>query len=173
MRAKTAAFLKAGSREAAGQFALRLQTVQRELGENKVQLEQAEKTYKELIKARDVIVNAARAKIEAVKSELSDMKIKQAQAELMEMASGMVSQIGGSGDTLNRLSEMVSEEREKAAGKARVAKDSLNFTEFAVKEAEMNAMADQALADFAAQEGLSMEARPAIQESVGKSMGPQ
>ena len=35
------------------------------------------------------------------------------------MASGMISAIGGSGDTLNRLHDMVEEEREKAAGRAR------------------------------------------------------
>src|ERR1700757_1188266 len=50
-RAKTAANLRAGNRDAAAQFALRLQTVQRELAENRIQLEQVEKTYKELIRA--------------------------------------------------------------------------------------------------------------------------
>ena len=65
LRAKTTAHLRAGNKQAAGQYALRLQTVTRELGENRKQLEQAEETYKNLIKARDVAVNAARAKIEA------------------------------------------------------------------------------------------------------------
>ena len=63
-RAKTGAHLRAGNREAAGQYAMRLQTVQRELGENRTQLEQAESTYQNLLKARDVAINAARAKIE-------------------------------------------------------------------------------------------------------------
>src|SRR6202011_2908578 len=54
LRARATANLRAGNREAAGQLALRLQTVQRELTENRAQLESAEKTYKELIKARDV-----------------------------------------------------------------------------------------------------------------------
>src|SRR5687767_14302465 len=54
LRAKASANLRAGNREAAGNHALNLQTVQAELTENRGQLEQAETTYKELIKARDV-----------------------------------------------------------------------------------------------------------------------
>ena len=157
LRAKATANLRAGNREAAGQFALRLQTVQRELEENRVQLGQAETTYKELIKARDVSVKAAQAKIEALKSSLDDLKIKRATAELTEMASGMIAQIGGSGDTLDRLHTMVEEERQKAAGRARVARDTLNTTDFVVKDEEQKALAEQALADFAAKEGLAIE----------------
>src|SRR5205085_6281797 len=128
--------LRAGNREAAGQLALRLQTVQRELVENRTQLGQAETTYKELLKARDVSVRAAQDKIESLKSSLTDLKIKRATAELSEMASGMISTIGGSGDTLDRLHTMVEEEREKAAGRARVARDSLNMGDINVKEGE-------------------------------------
>jgi phage shock protein A len=157
LRAKTAAHLRANNREAAGNYALRLQTVQRELTENRTQLGQAETTYKELIKARDVSVKAAQAKIEALKSSMDDLKIKKATAELTEMASGMITSIGGSGDTLDRLHKMVEEEREKAAGRARIARDSLNTTDFAMKDEEQKALAEQALADFAAKEGLAIE----------------
>jgi hypothetical protein len=74
------------------------------------------------------------------------------------MAAGMVSEIGGSGDTLNRLDEMVREERDRAAGRARVARDQMDLSEVHVKESEQKAMADQALADFAAAEGIALEA---------------
>ena len=157
LRAKTAANLRANNREAAGNYALRLQTVQRELGENRTQLEQAETTYKELIKARDVSVRAAQTKIEGLRSSLSDLKVKRATAELTEMASGMITSIGGSGDTLDRLHKMVEEEREKASGRARVARDSINTTDFGIKEEEQKALAEQALADFAAKEGMAIE----------------
>ena len=76
LRAKTAANLRAGNRDLASQHALRLQTVQRELEENRTQLGQAETTYKELIKARDVSVKAAQSKIEELKHSLDDLKIK-------------------------------------------------------------------------------------------------
>lgn len=176
LRAKAAANLRAGNRDVAANYALRLQTVQRELGENRAQLEQAETTYKELIKARDVSVRAAQAKIESLKSSLDDLKIKKATAELTEMASGMITSIGGSGDTLDRLHNMVEEEREKAAGRARVARDSLNTTEFSVKEEEQKALAEQALADFAAKEGLAIEPASGTSTPVSepvKTMGPE
>jgi phage shock protein A len=170
LRAKTTAHLRAGNKQAAGQYALRLQTVTRELEENRKQLEAAEGTYRDLIKARDVAVNAARAKIESLKGAINDMKMKKAMAEMNEMAAGMIGSIGGSGDTLNRLHEMVEEERTKAAGRARVAKDAIDMTDVNLKEAEMTALADQALADFAAAEGLALQPDAAPATS-SRSMG--
>jgi len=176
LKAKTSANLRAGNRTAAAQYALRLQTVTRELEENRKQLEQAETTYKDLLKARDVAVNNARSKIESLKSSISDMKMKRAMAELTEMASGMITSIGGSGDTLDRLQTMVEEERNKAAGRARVARDSMDMSGVQLKEAEQNALADQALADFAAKEGIALEptgsGAPAA-DAPAKTMGPQ
>ncbi len=174
LRAKVTAHLRAGNRSSAGQYALRLQTVERELQENRAQLEQAEQTYQNLMKARDVAVSTARAKIEGQKGAINDMRMKQAMAEIQEMSAGMVSSIGGSGDTLNRLEEMVEEERSRAAGRARVARDALDMGDVQLKEAEMNALADQALADFAAREGLTLpgvEAAPAAPRSMGAATG--
>lgn len=156
LRAKTAAHLRAGNKSAAGQYALRLQTIEQQLEENRKQLEQAEGTYKNLVKARDVAVQTARAKIESLKGAINSMRMNQAMAEIHEMSSGMISQIGGAGDTLNRLHEMVEEERTRAAGRARIAKDSIDMTQVDIKDSEMNALADQALADFAAREGISL-----------------
>jgi len=170
LRAKTKAHLRAGNQSAAAQLALRLQTVARELTENRNQLAQAEETYQNLIKARDVAVNAARAKIDGLKGAINDMKMKKALADMNEMAAGMIGQIGGSGDTLNRLHEMVEEERTKQAGRARVAKDSIDMTDINLKEAEQQALADQALADFAASEGLSIEGTP-LPQATERSMG--
>ena len=176
LRAKATANLRAGNRDAAAQYALRLQTVERELDENRAQLEQAEKTYKDLVKARDVAISAARTKIESLKSGINDLKMKRAMAELTEMASGMITGIGNSGETLDRLHNIVEEERAKAAGRARVARDSLDTCGIEIKEAEQNALAQQALADFAAKDGIALE--PAASSSAAgqsapvKQMGP-
>jgi phage shock protein A len=174
LRAKTAAFLRSDNRDAAGQTALRLQTIQRELTEGRTQLEQAETTYRELIRARDVAIKNAQSKIEALRFSLDDLKIKKATAELTQMASGMISQIGGSGDTLQRLQSMVEEERERAAGAARVARDTLDTSGVALKEAEHKALEEQALADFAATEGISLSGKtpPSKTDEGTKSMGP-
>jgi phage shock protein A len=179
LRAKTGANLRAGNRDVAAQYALRLQTVERELDENRGQLEQAEKTYKDLVKARDVAITQARTKIESLKSGINDLKMKRALAELTEMASGMITSIGSSGETLDRLHDIVEDERSKAAGRVRVARDTLDTSGVQVKEAEQKALADQALADFAAKEGIVLEpsAAPAGTEaaatpSANKTMGP-
>jgi phage shock protein A len=176
LRAKTTAHVRAGNNSAAGQYALRLQQVESQLTENRTQLEQAEKTYKDLIKARDVAMQTARAKIESLKGAINDMRMKQAMAEIHEMSAGMITTIGGAGDTLNRLETMVTEERDKAAGRARVARDAVDMTQVDIKEAEMTALADQALADFAAREGIALKgaapAQPA-ERSMGTSETPQ
>lgn len=148
LRAKVGANLKLNRREVAGQYALRLKTVERELDENRKQLDQAEQTYKELVRARDVAVSITRSKIEALKSGISDMKMKRAMAEITEMASGMVTNLGGAGDTLNRLETMVQDERYRASGRVRVAVDSLDLHDVHLKEAEQKTMAEQALAEF-------------------------
>lgn len=173
LRAKATAHLKAGNRDAAGQYALRLQTTSAQLAENRSQLEAAEKTYKDLVRARDVAIKAAQEKIESLKYALTDLKIKRATAEMNEMASGMVGSLGGSGDTLNRLHEMVEEERQVASGRARVARDSIDLTEVQLKEGEQKALADQALADFAASEGITLDAGTTPTTSSERTMGSQ
>ncbi|MCW1887658.1 PspA/IM30 family protein [Luteolibacter flavescens] len=157
LKAKTKALLQAGQREAAAEMALRYQTVDKQHEDLAKQLESADTRYKELVRARDVAVKAARDKIESLRRGIDDMKVQKAMAELNEMAAGMVGSLGGSGDTLNRLEEMVEDERSKAAGRARVARDSVDMSGTVVKEAEQKALADMALADFAAAEGIELQ----------------
>lgn len=156
LRSRTTANLSAGNREAAAQYALRLQTVVRELEENRQQIREAERTYESLLQARDLSVGAARAKIETLRQTISDLQMKRAMAELTEMASGMVTSLGSSSDTLDRLQHMVEDERHKAAGRIRVAADTLDGADVQIRESEQRALAEQALADFAALEGIAL-----------------
>ena len=182
LAAKAAAHLKLNHRKIAGQYALQLKGVREQLEENRAQLEAAEETYKNLAKARDVSVREAKAKIESLKRMLTETEMLEAQAELQEMAAGMITSIGGSGDTLARVDEYLSERRDKAAGRARVAAGSIDTSEVELMEAEQDAMADQALSEFAAAYGLQMPAPEAAeaQGQVGveeeapqvKDMGP-
>lgn len=160
-RAKTAANLKAGNRALAGEYALKLKKVETEHDEVADQLEESEGRYKELIKARDVSVTEARAKIEELRRGLDDIEVQQATAELNEMASGMITNLGGSGDSLNRLEEIVGEERTRAAGRSRVARDSMDLSEINMKESEQEALQDMALAEFAAEQGIALEGEEA------------
>ena len=157
LRARTSANLRAHNDEAAGECALRLQTVRRELLENQKQMEQAEATYKELLRAREIAVRAAQEKLAALKQSIDELQIRRATAELTEMAAGMTNKLGGSGDTLDRLIKMVEEERELATGRARVARDSIPLADLALKEADHQALAQQALRDFAAEERLALD----------------
>ena len=174
LKAKTTAHIRVGNKSAAGQYALRLQTVARELEENRKHMEQAEQTYQNMIKARDVAISSARAKIENLRGAINDIRMNQAMAEMHEMAAGMVNELGGAGDTLNRLHEMIEEERTKSAGRARIARDSVDMSEVNVKQAEMEALGDAALADFAAREGISLPgtmAPPAPEQLAARTMG--
>ncbi|HPC84559.1 MAG TPA: PspA/IM30 family protein [Thermoanaerobaculaceae bacterium] len=176
LSAKAAAHLKAGNRAAAGQYALQLRTVKEQLEENRRQLEAAEATYKKLVQSRDVAVRDAQAKIETLKRMLTETEMLEAQAELQEMAQGMISSIGGSGDTINRIEEMLTERRDKAAGRARVAASSIDTSRVEIMEAEQAALADQALSEFAASYGLEMPGVVAAEEPIAavpaKDMGP-
>jgi phage shock protein A len=181
LAAKAAANLKVGNRSAAGQYALQLKTVTDQLEENRAQLVVADDTFKKLVKSRDVAVREAQGKIEALKRMMTETEMLEAQAELQEMASGMISEIGGSGDTLSRVEEYLSERRDKAAGRARVAGTTIDTSQVELKEAEQEALADQALSEFAAAYGLDMPgdavsgdesagAEPAVPT---KQMGPE
>ena len=157
LKARTKALIQAGQRDAAAEMALRFKTVDKQHDELRAQMEDAETRYKELVRSRDVAIKTARDKIENLRRNIDDMKVQKAMAELNEMAAGMVTTIGGSGDSLNRLEEMVEEERSRAAGRARVARDQVALSDITVKEAEQKALADMALADFAAAEGIELE----------------
>ena len=161
LSAKAAANLKVGNRQAAGQYALQLKTVKEQLTENQGQLKAAEDTYKKLVQARDTSISDAQAKIENLKRMLTETEMLEAQAELQEMANGMISSVGGSGDTIARVEEALTERRDKAAGRARVASSTVDSSKVELMEAEQQALADQALTEFAAAYGIEMPAAPA------------
>lgn len=156
LTAKITANLKAGNNKIAGQLALQLQTIRGQLEENQSQLEIAEKTFKDLEKSRDIAVREAQSKIEKLQNLVGETQMHEAQAELQEMAKGMIAGIGSSGDTVNRVTELLEERRDKAAGRARVATGSYDNTQIAMKENEMEALGDAALAEFAAMNGIAM-----------------
>jgi hypothetical protein len=161
LKAKATAHIKAGNNEPASRYALSLQEIRTELKDNRAQLVDAEKTYKELTKARDVTIQEAKRKIEGLRFGIQDMKIQKATAELSEMATGMISELGGSGETLDRLEGIVQDQREQAAGRARVARDSVDMSEVKLKESEENALADMALADLASELGVTLDEKAA------------
>ena len=117
-------------------------------------------------------------KIEKLKRMMTETEMLEAQAELQEMATGMIGTIGGSGDTLNRVEEYLTERRDKAAGRARVASSSIDTTKVELLEAEQQALADAALGEFAAAYGIDMPAEKASEAAApaappAREMGPE
>ena len=56
LKAKAAANIRAGNQRLAGEIALELQRIRKDLADNRSQLADAEKTYKELIHSRDTAI---------------------------------------------------------------------------------------------------------------------
>lgn len=154
LRLKVKALIQAGKRELAGQLAVRLDAIDKEHDEVLERLTTSEQKYKELTKARDLSVKGAKEKMEKLSRDIKGMKMDTAAANLTEMANGMISQIGTGADNMNRISEIVDAERNKAAGRLRVAKDSADFSQIAEMEAADHTMAEIALAQFEAEMGI-------------------
>jgi phage shock protein A len=175
LTASTSANLQAGNRALAGQMALDLRRVNEQLAENQRQEGEAEKMYQDFLRQRDVVVREARERIEALSRKISQVKMVEAQAELSKLATAMPTRIGDSGDTIGRVEEGLQERYEKAAGTVRVAKDSVMGQEMKMKEAERAALADQALAEFAANMGMAVPGAAAETPAapVEKAMGPK
>jgi phage shock protein A len=175
LTAKITANIKAGNKRVAGQLALQLQTVKSQLDENQQQLEIAEKTFKDLERSRDVAIREAQGKIEKLQALVSETQMLEAQADLQEMAKGMIGGIGGSGDTVNRVTELLHERRDKAAGKARVAAGSYDNTDMQMKESEQEALGDAALAEFMSMSGMDTTVTPEdveVEPVPERGMGP-
>ncbi|MDD3000349.1 MAG: PspA/IM30 family protein [Candidatus Riflebacteria bacterium] len=164
LTAKITANIKANNQKVAGQLAMQLQSVKQQLADNQSQFEIAEKTFKDLSKSRDIAVKEAQAKISKLETMVSETRMHEAQAELQEMAKGMISGIGSSGDSISRVSSLLEEKRDKAIGRSRVATTAgVDSTDQIMKEAEMEAMGDAALAEFMAMNGM---ASPSVPESI-------
>jgi phage shock protein A len=151
LRARVAARLAAADRAGAGRCALRLEEVAQQLTALRGQLAETETTYSELLRARELMVSAARDKLGALKRSIRELETQQALAGLSELSAGMQSSFDGSGATLERLLEQVEERRTSAVGRARVAREGLALG--GAHEAERALLAEQALRRLEADSG--------------------
>ena len=148
LTARIRALVNAGNKEAAARYAYQLQQVTTRLEEDRAELEAAEATYQNLVRTRDARVTEARENIEKLRRQIGDLKTQRAVADLEGMAAEMIGSMGASGDSFDRLREMVGEERENASARARVARGTIDASDLALKEAEQAAMNSQALDAF-------------------------
>jgi len=160
------ALLKAGESQSAGRYALQLKDLTAQLAESRQQFEAADASYLQLVATRDAAIAEARAKVEQLRWQIGDLKVNRALADLQNMANAMLDSFHGPGDSLNRLQEMVTEEREKANARVRVATSGLATSRPGETEAEQRALETQALEEYMAAhpEPLALPQRPAEPE---------
>jgi phage shock protein A len=179
LTARITANVKAGNTQVAGELALRLQNLKAELDRNREQYAIAEKTYQTSVKQVSLAQATFARKMEDLKNKLNQAKINEALAAATAATANMSFKIGDTGDTLGRVNEVLTERATKAEGKIRATSDlvAAQNAEIQVKEAEQKALADQALAEFMAAQGLALPgakdaaALPAPTDA-GKTMGP-
>jgi phage shock protein A len=142
------ALLGSGEREAAAREALALKEAKAQLAEDRRQQAEAEANFTTLVSRRDTAVAETRARIEQVRRQIGDLKVKRAIADLEGMAQAMVGNLDAGGASLSRLEELVVEERDKAGARARVAQSTAGALPPATSDAVRGAMAEAALAEF-------------------------
>jgi len=147
---KLQARLGAGDRAGAGKHALRLSAISERQRLIADELSSTESTYQELLRAREVALVAARERFEGLKRSIDECKVQEALADLSELSAGMHGSLGLSDGTLERLRERMDERKHHAAGRARVARDSIDMTSVRAQEAEHEAMAEEALRRYEA-----------------------
>jgi phage shock protein A len=112
------------------------------------ELAETESTYKELVRAREVALVSARERIEALKRSIDERKVQEALADVTELSAGMHGSIGLSDGTLERVRDRIDERKHHAAGRSRVARDSIDVAALQTQQAEQTAMAEDALRRF-------------------------
>ena len=175
LSAKIKAFMSAGNNKAAGQLAMQYKELKSRMVENEQQLQIAESNYTKLERTRDTAIREAEQKLMKLQNKVSETEMYEAQAQLQEMASGMITSIGGPNDSLDRVAQAIDERRDKALGRARVAGANVLEDHSSIKEAELDALGDAALAEFMAMN----DSTPILPESVEstpdnaqRNMGP-
>ncbi len=167
-KARASAAYAAKNMAKAGSLALTVKDTQRELDENRNQLQNAEQLYQNLVRQRDTYVSEARKRIDNIKGKIGRAEMAEAQARLTEMASDASFNPDGTG--LAGLEDKLDERIANAQGKVRVASDQMATDDWTVTEAEQSALEAQALAEFAKEMGL--EAPPAAAAPAAPAAAP-
>ncbi|MBR4571052.1 MAG: PspA/IM30 family protein [Candidatus Riflebacteria bacterium] len=180
LSAKIKANLSVGNNQVAGQLALQYKELKARMTENAQQLEMAENNYTKLERTRDTAIREAENKLMKLQNKLSEAQMYEAQASLQEMAKGMTNSIGNDMN-FDHVTEAIEERRDKALGRARVAGGGLlEDNSGLVKQAEMDALGNAALAEFMAMnDSGAAQSTPILPESVEvvpdgqqRNMGP-
>jgi len=165
---------RAGNMELAGALARELQELKTDLGVDSQELQETEEAYQVNLRQAKLAQREFEDKVRKVEKQLSQVKIKEAQAEAAAALSNVAFKVGDLGDTLKTVDEILQKRYETSAGKARLARDMVDIDQINEKEGERKALEQVALAEFLASQGI--QATPASEgqpPAAVKEIGPQ
>lgn len=165
---------RAGNMELAGTLARELQELKSDLGTDTAELKETEEAYDANLRQAKIAQREFEDKVRRVEKQLSQVKIKEAQAEAAAALSNVAFKVGDLGDTMKTVEDILEKRYEVSAGKARVARDMVDMDTVVEKENERKALEQVALAEFLASQGI--QATPAAESqppAAAREIGPK
>jgi phage shock protein A len=164
----------AGNMELAGSLARELQELKADLTTDTKELAETEDAYQGNLRQAKIVQKEFENKLRGLEKQLSQVKIKEAQAEAAAALGSAAFRVGDLGDTMRTVDEILAKRLEFSAGKARVAKDMVDMDMVREKESESKALEQAALAEFLASQGIQAPAAseaPAAAKEIGPAQG--
>jgi phage shock protein A len=164
---------RAGNMDLAGALARELQELKADLQIDSQELKETEEAYDANLRQAKLAQREFEDKVRRLEKQLSQVKIKEAQAEAASALSSVAFKVGDLGDTMKRVDEVLQKRYEVSAGKARLAKDMVDMETVQEKENERKALEQVALAEFLASQGI--QSAPAAESTpvAAKEIGPE
>ena len=162
---------RAGNMELAGSLARELQELKADLSTDTNELTETEEAYQGNLRQAKIVQKEFEDKLRGLEKQLSQVQIKEAQAEAAAALGNAAFKVGDLGDTMKTVEEILAKRLEFSAGKARVAKDMVDMDMIREKEGESKALEQAALAEFLASQGIQAPAAPEA-PAAAKEIGP-
>ena len=165
---------RAGNMDLAGSLARELQELKADLAIDTQELTESDEAYQANLRQAKVAQREFEDKVRRLEKQLSQVKVKEAQAEAASALSNVAFKVGDLGDTMKTVEEILQKRYEVSAGKARLAKDMVDMEAVTEKENERKALEQVALAEFLATQ--CIQAAPASETQAptsAKEIGPQ
>src|SRR5215510_12658906 len=163
---------QAGNMELAGTLARELQELKADLTTDTNELQETEGAYQGNLRQAKLVQKEFEEKINKLQKQLSQVKIKEAQAEAAAALSSVAFKVGDLGDSMKTVEEVLTKRYERSAGKARVAADLVDIDKIQEKEAERKALEQAALAEFLAGQGMQFPAAADLADAA-REIGPK
>ena len=162
---------RAGNMELAGSLARELQELKADLTTDTAELKETEEAYQTNLRQAKVAQKEFEDKVRRLERQLSQVKVKEAQAEAAAALSNVAFKVGDLGDSMKTVEDVLSKRYEQSAGKARVAADLVDMDKVQEKESERKALEQAALAEFLASQGIQSAPAPET-PAAAKEIGP-